>query len=513
MLEDTKTRNDKLVVNIVLTFIQTIINYGISFLFTPYLISVAGSEAYGFVNLANNMVNYAAIITVALNSVAGRYITISIHKGKEEEGNQYYNSVIWTNIILAIVTGIVFIPIILNIGSIFDVPYNLIHDVKLLFMFIVLNFMVTIISNVFTVGAFVTNQIYLTSIGNCLSSLLRVILLIALFGIFPANVAFVGLTSFICSLFLAVYNGYVTLKLDIGLSINIKIYSLIRIKELFFAGIWSSVTKLSQILSDGLDLLISNMAINASAMGDLSVAYTVPTMISGLIGAISGVFSPQQTYYYAKDETDSLVNEIKLNMKIMGFFVGIILVEFIVYGRDFYSLWTPNQNINLIYELSIITCTSMLITGVTSSLNNVFLVTNNLKINSLFYLGISFFDAILALFFVKFTGLGIYAVAGVSKVVGFIVNITYVPLFAAKCLNVSWKTFYPIILKYFACIICLFIFIFIWKYKVFTLNSSNWIRLIINIGISSLIAMIANFYIFLTKDERQVILKKIKNKI
>ena len=104
------------------------------------------------------------------------------------------------------------------------------------------------------------------------------------------------------------------------------------IKELLSSGIWSVITKLGQILSDGLDLLITNIFINASAMGTLSVAKTLPSAISSLLVTISGIFSPQLTIYYAKGEIDRLVEELKKSMKISGLFTIIIMSAMIVLG-------------------------------------------------------------------------------------------------------------------------------------------------------------------------------------
>lgn len=53
---------------------------GISFLLTPYIIDTVGKEAYGFVGIANNFVSYAKLITLALNALAMRFITIKIHE-------------------------------------------------------------------------------------------------------------------------------------------------------------------------------------------------------------------------------------------------------------------------------------------------------------------------------------------------------------------------------------------------------------------------------------------------
>ena len=87
-------------------------------------------------------------------------------------------------------------------------------------------------------------------------------------------------------------------------------------------------------------------------------------------------------------------------------------------------------------------------TASVSSLNNVFLVTNRLKVNSIFWLIISFTNVLLVFIFLNTTSLGIYAVAGVSKVTGILGNLIFVPLYACKCLKIKWNTFYPIIFRY-----------------------------------------------------------------
>ena len=93
----------RLAINMVATIVAFVVNMGISFFLSPYVIEHVGVDAYGFVSLANNFVNYASIITLALNSMAGRFITIAIHKGNKEEANKYFNSVLLANIIICFV--------------------------------------------------------------------------------------------------------------------------------------------------------------------------------------------------------------------------------------------------------------------------------------------------------------------------------------------------------------------------------------------------------------------------
>ena len=72
--------NKQLATNLIANIISFGVSFGISFFLSPYIISNVGKEAHGFVSLANDFVNYIALFTIALNSMASRFITIKIHK-------------------------------------------------------------------------------------------------------------------------------------------------------------------------------------------------------------------------------------------------------------------------------------------------------------------------------------------------------------------------------------------------------------------------------------------------
>ena len=59
-------------------------------------------------------------------------------------------------------------------------------------------------------------------------------------------------------------------------------------------------------------------------MGELSIAQQIPTYISTLTNTLINLFSPNLTMYYAKDDTEAVVKELKLSMKFSSFFVNII---------------------------------------------------------------------------------------------------------------------------------------------------------------------------------------------
>ena len=77
--------NKQLARNMIFNSMLFIINLGISFFLTPYIVKEIGREAYGFVPLIGNMIGYTSIITTAIGSMAGRFITMRIYQEDYEE--------------------------------------------------------------------------------------------------------------------------------------------------------------------------------------------------------------------------------------------------------------------------------------------------------------------------------------------------------------------------------------------------------------------------------------------
>ena len=92
----------QLALNLVFNTASFAINFVISFFFTPYLVKTVGKEAYSFFPLVNNIIGYSSILTAAVGSMGGRFITMSIYQNDKEGANQSFNSVWVANIFLSI---------------------------------------------------------------------------------------------------------------------------------------------------------------------------------------------------------------------------------------------------------------------------------------------------------------------------------------------------------------------------------------------------------------------------
>lgn len=111
-------QNKQLAINMLAQVVVFLVQMGINFLLTPFIVKSLGVEAYGFVGLSNNIIGYLQLATVALNSMAGRFITIEYHKGNLEQANKYFSSVFYSNVVISAALAIISI-ILLVFGNMF----------------------------------------------------------------------------------------------------------------------------------------------------------------------------------------------------------------------------------------------------------------------------------------------------------------------------------------------------------------------------------------------------------
>ena len=119
-------------INLLVRMVSFVIHLLISFGLSRYVVEKIGADAYGFVSLANDFTGYAEILTVALNSMASRFITVSIHREDYESADKYFTSVIFSNIFLALALTVPFTLIVLFLDRIVNVSNDLLSDVRVL---------------------------------------------------------------------------------------------------------------------------------------------------------------------------------------------------------------------------------------------------------------------------------------------------------------------------------------------------------------------------------------------
>ena len=503
------TNNRQIAVNITATIIAFAVSTGITFFLTPFIVGRLGRAAYGFIGLSSSIIDYTSLITIALNAMAGRFVSISYLKGDKKLANKYFSSVFFSNLFFAGIIFLFAIFFLIYIDVLLDVPSELLRDVRLLFGLLVLNSMLGLVTGEFGVATFIKNRLELSSIRNVIADFLRAAILLIAFSCFAPHVWYIGLSGLILTVYTVIWNIKYRNRLTPDLRVNIKNFDLAKVKELISSGAWNIITKLSNILSQGLDLLFANIFVGAAAMGTFSISKTVPMMALALMGAIASTFAPQLTNYYAQGRNDLIVQELQKSIRVVSCFSTPILCSLYVFSGDFYHLWLPGQDYRELWLLTVLGFIASPFTMPQEALWNVFTITNKLKYSSLTLLGesIGVFCSILVLMnFVEDHMQRLIILACTRTVWGFFRSSFFLPMYAAHCLQQRLTIFYKYLLHSVLCLIVSVGLCFLLRSFV---HADSWLKLIMMILLSCVIGFTCNFFGTMTKHDRGYLLGKI----
>lgn len=496
-----------------LNMIANVLSFGvsliISFFLTPYITGNVGIEAYGLIGLANSFTGYITIITSALNSMASRFIIIELHKNRHEKANVYFSSVLIVNFVFAMCLLIPSICLVLNI-DILNISKSLLFDARITFVLIFTNFIIGLIGSFYSIVLYTKNMLWKGSFRTLEANLIRVAVIVLLFYLLKPKVYFVVIATLICTLYPLFFNVFYTKKYLPELKVKLSCLSFKAIKELITSGIWNSITKLSQILLDGLDLLLSNIFVSGEMTGNVSISKTIPALFTSMVAILSDSFYPKMLEEYSKNKIKELIETIKFSIKVLSSISGICLSMLMVYSVDFYKLWIPSADAYLLSKLTILATGTVLISGCIYSLFSVFSLTNKVKTNSLVLLFTGVLSTATTFLCLKYTNLGVFAIVGVSSIFGIIRNLVFTPVYAAKCLNISKMTFYPVLLKNLLNVVVLIVVENVIKHFIVP---SSWGMLVVNGLISVVIGILITVLLMYSKDEKKLLFSKVMRKI
>ncbi|MBB5185715.1 O-antigen/teichoic acid export membrane protein [Faecalicoccus acidiformans] len=498
------------IINLICQLIVFCSNMIINFFLTPYVLEKLGTEAYGFIGLINNFVSYINIITIALNSMAGRYITLSYHKSKKEEAEEYFSSVFFANVVLSLLVFFAMIVLLINVTSLLNIPYNLIEDVQITIIFSCINTIVSLLAVVFGIAAFIKNKLYKNSITQMVSALVRVFVMIFAFVLFQAHMWYYSLAALIATFSMMLLQMKVTKSLCPELSVKKNKLRWEKVIRIVKSGVWVSVESFNKILQTGLDLLIANLFVGANATGVLSVSKTIPNVLVQITTTITSVFNPELAKLYAEGKFDDLKDGFLFTIRFLSLLMIVPLVGFIVFGNEFYSLWLPERSlseIDLIQTLSVLSLLPLLVNAYVEGLYYANTLTNKIKGSVLITLFFSVMSIVVEFVLLNITNINpLYIIAGTSSFFLIIRYLLVTPLYSAYVLNLPLLSFFPALLK--AILVSLIVYGSFYLVKSFVMIDS-WITFLIVCGSCGVIGYLMVFILLLNSREK----KKVKTMI
>lgn len=505
------SNNKQIAKNFIYTFISFGINLCISFFFTPYLINSVGKEAYGFFPLVNSMIGYTSIFSSAISSMAGRFVTNAYYRKEIEDSKGYFNSVFVGYLVFSALFTVIGLVLVIFVEYFLTVPNYLLSEVRWLFFFAVIAMAIQMATNAYPLGTYVKNLSYLNSLRDTTSNVIRVFTLLLLFYYLRPSIVYMSLSALCATIVTASYNIYFKKKLLPEIDVNFrKYYSWSFLWEVVSSGMWSSLNALSCILSSNINILFTNIFLDAEQTADYAIANTIPNLMATISSTIAITFTPNFNILYAKGKISDMVSEVKKSIKLLCFIL-IIPVSYCIVNADLiFKIWVPNAYNDRILIASLIILLFTFFGLFVNPLFSIFTITNKRKYPSLVLLFVGGLNLLTMLILLRYTTMGVYAIALSGTVFLFLRDVLFTPIYAARCLKVSKWTFYPILFK--GCIATGIACIIVYFVRMLFVEISI-LNLLLSFVVSTILVSLFNSFILFNESERHFVLTSIRGRI
>ena len=272
-----------------------------------------------------------------------------------------------------------------------------------------------------------------------------------------------------------------------------------------------ALTSISTVLLRGLDLTVATIFVGDHEMGLLSIARTIPNNVTSIIATIAPIFTPLFISYYAKNNMTELTNSVKKTINTMALILFVPISGFIVFSYDFYSLWQKSlssEELLSITMLSTLTVIQAYFNSVTSTMAQISVVVNKLKLPVFVSLGSGIVSIVAEIVLIKFFGLGLYAIVLSTTVIMIIRYVVFNSFYAAWCLKQPMAYFLPAALKTWLSIPALIILMVLIRTA---LPVHSWMGLCLDTVIAGGLGY-AFMLVVYGREELNTILNKVKKK-
>jgi Na+-driven multidrug efflux pump len=494
--------NKQLAYNLITNLIALASSVFIAIWMTPFIVNHLGTEAYGFIPLTQNIVNYFAVITVALSSMLSRFFLVSIEQGKLDDAQKYISTYLIAAIILSAVILIILVILSFFIHNFIHIPQYLLTDVRLSLIICSLVFVLSFIYSGFSSAMFCANRLDIGNVINLINILLKTIVTFMLLTLLNPKIWQVNLAVLFGYFITLLLGVYYFKKLMPNIRISKKFFDSSKLKVLLKSGSWSSISQIGVILFLNIDLLVANILFGAENAGKYAAIMQLPAIIRTVASNIAVVFAPLIIAKYAKGDIKGLVAYSNNAVRINGLVIVLPAGLLIGMGGKLLRIWIGPEYESLKWLLCLMTAHLILNLEV-MPLNYISTAVNKLKFPAVVSLIFGGVNLILAVLLGKLFGL--YGIALASGISLFLKNFIFTPIYSAIITNQRWNVYYkmiftPIIGAIMVIILCIVVQL---------INPINgWAMLIVD-GITVVIFYCIFAILLLDSKERRSIFSKI----
>jgi len=415
-------------------------NVAIGLWLVPYLIRHLGIAVYGVVPLATSISGYLGVITIPFNMAVSRFLSLDLQRSDYLMANKTFNTALLGSMMIAAILLPCLMLLSWSVPWFLNIPTGNEMASRWLFMFLMMTFLITVVSSIFSVSPFSKNRLECFMSVQGTSLVFRALLLIVLFSFFQPQLWHVGigfLGGSVLGLVVAIIMAW---KLTPELSINRGLFEFKRLKSLLGMSWWVFVNQVGSLLFLNVELIIVNKLFGTVAGGKYGSILQLVIFLRAFSEMLSGTLTPTFFALYSKKEISRLIHFAFLSVRFLGLFIAIPIGLMCGFSPQLLEIWLGGDFVDL-WPLMVLLVSHLAISLPVRPLFAVHLALKKVKFPGTVSLIMGVVNVILALALASKAGWGFYGVAAAGAIALTMKNGVLINLYTSHILKKPWYAF------------------------------------------------------------------------
>ena len=407
----------------------------------PFFIDELGVEAYGLIPLATSVTSYVVVIADSMGAAMARYLTAALNNDDSKTMNRMYS----TSVLGILRIVLILIPIVFFVAwfspVLFDTAATVTHDVRILFIAVLLSMLINVSGYGFSSVLFAKNRIDYQSTVKFVQIVVQTATIVLLFYVFTPSLVCIG-AAYLIAASVALLLGFILSKRVLpGTKLRKSEFDGKKFKDMATLGVWEIVDQIGVLLLLQASLIIVNPLLGASVAGKFAVVIMMISTISVFASTVNGAFTPITYTKYEEGKINEMIWICTSGAKIVGLILVMPMAFLCVFSSQIFTIWVGSEFIDLapvLWVMMFILIGSLVMSPVIPISTAYFKVKTRGIVTIIF----GIVNIILAIIFTVILEMGIMGIAVAWAISVALKSWVFIPWYHASITGTSIMTFF-----------------------------------------------------------------------
>ena len=334
----------------ILSYVSIGLNNIVGLLYTPFMLRMLGQNEYGLYSLVASVVSYLTVLDLGFANAIVRYTAKFRAEGKIREQYELFGMFLILYTGIGIVAFLLGLGIYFNVDRLFDTTMTVADLGKIRVMMLLMCFNLAFTFPMSIWGAIITayEDFVFQKLVNIARIVLNPLVMVALLLLgYKAIAMMVVITSFnVLTLCINAWYCFHKIRIKVcfgrfrwGFLREISVYSLWIFLDAIVSRFYSSVGQ-----------IVLGIYRGASAVAIYALAIQLKSLFTSFSTALNSVLLPKMTALASKEGSEKEISDLFIRISRLQYFVmSFILVGFIIFGKEFITLWGGAEYVQTYY--------------------------------------------------------------------------------------------------------------------------------------------------------------------